>query len=84
MHSLSNISALLVVRFQSFFLDRLLKEASGLADTGAMSLAQRQMALKRISQDAQCKVILISIKAGGTGKFFVRIVDLPFLMVKQG
>lgn len=35
--------------------------------TGAMSSAQRQMAMKRISQDAQCKVILISIKAGGTG-----------------
>lgn len=84
MRSLSDISALLVVRFQSFFLYRLFKESSGLADTGAMSSAQRQMALKRISQDAQCKVILISIKAGGTGKFFVKIVDLPALMLKQG
>jgi len=58
--------------------------SSGLADTGALSSAERQMALKRISQDAQCKAILISIKAGGTGKFFVKIVDLLALMVEQG
>ena len=55
-----------------------------LADTGAMSSAERQMALKRISQDTQCKIILISIKAGGTGRFSVEIIDLPALMVKQG
>ncbi|KIK01846.1 hypothetical protein K443DRAFT_132157 [Laccaria amethystina LaAM-08-1] len=48
--------------------DALAKQHIGFTSyTGAMSLAQRQMALKRISQDAQCKVILISIKAGGTG-----------------
>ena len=46
-----------------------------------MSSAERQMALKRISQDTQCKIILISIKAGGTGRFSVKIVDLPALMV---